>query len=85
MVKVTPSGFLGPAGVEGAGSVDPVAAEVAVARAAFSGSKAQLLAKMSSRATTPRAARARAALPEVPFFRCSVKNAHSPVQLVPSK
>src|SRR6185312_2501247 len=90
VVKVTPSGFLGPAGVDGAASVGaggPAVAELldGVDWLSFFGSKTQLLPTTTRRTRTHSAARARTALPERPFFGGSVLNAHSLVQLVPSK
>src|ERR1700761_4298351 len=94
VAKVTPSGFLGPVGVEGAASVGVDGpAEVGLfggvgCPSCFS-SKLQLLPMITSRTSTQIAARARAAFPGTPFcgsfFGGSVEKAQSLVQSLPSK
>src|ERR1700744_1236515 len=94
VAKVTPSGFLGPVGVEGAASVGVDGpAEVGLfggvgCPSCFS-SKLQLLPMITSRTSTQIAARARAAFPGTPFcgsfFGVSGEKAQSLVQFLPSK
>src|SRR6185312_7835675 len=76
-VKVTPSGFLGPAGVDGAscGGADGPSVTGLVDgldRLSLFGSKTQLLPMKTRRTRVQSAARATAAFPEVPFFGGSV-------------